>query len=1285
MGIGRAAWRIGLAALLLIVTLGIVFGHRAGADFLRDLLVRELARAAGVDLRIGAIELSLLPPRVAAREVTVSKGGERLLAARTVELDLSVWRSLWDGTWIADVSVDGPEIVTGDQTEIWRALESSVHSPTATPLAKPVFLPRRLTVRSGRIELQLSRARLRTEIADIFLEVTLSGLLRHRIAFDGTGRVTVERDGKRLELTRVAARGRTSASGVVVDSGVIDGQSGSMRWSGERDGDRLRGRIDWDAALDPVFALLPEAGVVRGAGRIRATVGGTTARPEISADLEARAVRIGKVEFSGGGRLNSKGDEWTLDPVRAEIFGGEAQGSAHGKLAIRVPFEGRARFTRWDPAVFIELFGTRTPLRGAWSGEAQIGGSLFGADDCHGSGRFTLEQGGSKLDGAAAFSVGKNSTEVEGSAEAGPDDRLRARYQVVDHSKISGEVDGKSRQLGVFGAFVGLRLEGAGRARAEFLGTVERPVFRGEGDFVSLAVQGVSFGAVRGPFEISRDGFQSSKVDLANGQIQVSGRIALNAAQQNEWSAAIHRASLGQAAPALKLRWPRFPDLDGRVDGAVQASGPWASLRLTGRAQLTEAAVAGERVGEGTVEVTLSGGQWAGRGTFRRPDGAVSMLRVALEPDGKLSVDAAASGWRLEELEALHGRVPNLAGGVMLEASLAGSVSRPLGDVSLALSDLRLSGQALGNGTLRLHTDRDRAAIEATLAETLHVSGEAEVGLPYRFHARAKCRGFDVARLVPTAPGVAIRMDGDAELGGDVRQPLEQGGARIAAITIERGAHKLENPAPIVIRVANGRVDVSDAELVGAGQHVVASGRWTPEEADVHASASGDLELLESLSATVASARGRIGAEVRASRRGEEPWRYRGRAKLDGGALDLAFLVGVTDLVGEVDFEERKLELRELTGKLGGGEFLVAGTFGLDSGWDLGWAIHDASLGVPSWLDYRASGNGRLLGAIAAPELGGEIEIAQAIYDRRIEWAEFLPWFRKQASPGRAGTALPVGLDLHLVADGGLFVDNNLAKAEMRSDVRVHGGRETPLTWDGSIEVLSGEFVFRRRRFTITSGNVRFQDERPTNPDLEFSGETRVDTRDAGYAIQVRVSGTADDPRIQFTADDPTLTENDVLALVTFGRTVSQLQSQGAGIDLSDVLALTTGPQAGKVEERIHTLFPVDRIEVEPSSSRGGGTSSRGGGTNEPRLRVAKDLTERLSAVVGTGLGSERGQDVGLEYQVTRRFSLQGVWESQTQDRAGAFGGNLKFHVPFRTLPRFSLLPRCPLSHPGEP
>jgi autotransporter translocation and assembly factor TamB len=265
-------------------------------------------------------------------------------------------------------------------------------------------------------------------------------------------------------------------------------------------------------------------------------------------------------------------------------------------------------------------------------------------------------------------------------------------------------------------------------------------------------------------------------------------------------------------------------------------------------------------------------------------------------------------------------------------------------------------------------------------------------------------------------------------------------------------------------------------------------------------------------------------------------------------------------------------------------------------------------------------------------------------------------------------------LDLRLFAEGGLFVDNNLAEAELGGSLRFHGAGES-VTWSGRVDVLTGEFIFRRRRFTITAGSVAFAATRPLNPDLEFRGETIITTGEADYEIFVHVSGTAKEPRVEFAADDPALTENDVLALVTFGRTVAQLQAQGAGIELTEVLSLTAGPRAGEVEERIYELLPVDRIEIQP-------TFSRTTGTTEPRLSVGKDLAEGLRAVLGSGLGAERQQDVSLEYQLTPRIAVQGVWESQTDSDAGAFGGDLKFRYPFRTFRQFSLLPKTARENP---
>lgn len=1278
MRFGRAAWPIALAALILTVALGLAVLQQVGGRFAREIVVRELARRAGLEVEIGAIDLWLIPPRVALADVTLTRGAERLLDARAVEMTLSVWRSLSAGAWIADVSLTQPTIGLGDRSRLWQEIAASLRSP-GEAAAKPAFLPGTLMIRGGRLDLDLARAGAHAEIRELFVEASLRDLAGRRVAFDIAGRIGIDRAGHHVELTRVAARGEAASTGVRLDSAVVDGQSGSFRASGALAGQRLHGQLDWSAALDPLFALIPEAGVVRGGGRIQARLSGTTATPAIAADLDARVVRIGSVEFSGSGHLASDGNEWTLEQVRADMFGGKVEGSARGKLSLRAPFDAQAKFVGWDPAVFIELFNARTPLRGKWSGEAEIGGSLFGSNDYRGRGRFTLEEGDAKVAGYASFDVTKTSALVEGGAEHGSDDRIHARYQVIDHSEISGNVEAQARELAVFGTFVGLPLGGSGHARAEFLGTVERPLFRGDGDFAELAVGGIRLGAVRGPFEISREGFRSSELDVDRGAVRVSGLAALTASQQNDWSASTHGASLARAALALRIRWPGVPALQGRVDGEARVTGPWSRLTISSGAEIADASVAGEALGNGHAALELNGGRWTGRGTFRRPDGGQANFSIGIDPDGKLSADLSADRWRLEGVGAVHSWNPNVAGVVGLQGSLAGSVSRPRGDVVLELADLQTSGRPLGRGTVHLRAEEgDRVAIDATLSDNLHVSGEISLLAPYGFHGRADWHDFDAGSLASVPASVAIVTSGEADLRGDAGQPLAQGSARFAVLRLERGAERLENRAPVVVRIASGSIDVPDAELVGTDQHVVVGGRWTTEAADAHASVRSDLALLESFSSTVASARGRIEADLRASRRGEEAWNYRGRVKVMNGALDLAFLLGVTDLAAELDIEERKLELHELTGNLGGGKFLAAGTLGLDTGWDVGWAIHEASLGVPSWLDYRASGNGRVAGQPSAPALTGEIEIAQAIYDRRIEWAEFLPWFRKQAAPGREARTLPLAVDLHIVADGGVFIDNNLAKSEMRCDLRLRGGREQAITLDGPVEVLSGEFVFRRRRFTITSGSIQFHQDRPTNPDLQFSGETRVDTRDEEYEIQVNVSGTADDPRIQFTADDPSLTENDVLALVTFGRTVAQLQSQGAGIELSDVLALTAGPRAGNVEKRIHTLLPLDRIEIEPSYSRLTGVS-------EPRLSIAKDLAERLSAVVATGLGAERHQEVGLEYQVTRRFSLQGIWESQTKSEAGTFGGNFKFRLPFRALPRFSLLPRSSSSRLEEP
>ena len=64
-----------------------------------------------------------------------------------------------------------------------------------------------------------------------------------------------------------------------------------------------------------------------------------------------------------------------------------------------------------------------------------------------------------------------------------------------------------------------------------------------------------------------------------------------------------------------------------------------------------------------------------------------------------------------------------------------------------------------------------------------------------------------------------------------------------------------------------------------------------------------------------------------------------------------------------------------------------------------------------------------------------------------------------------------------------------------------------------------------------------------------------------------------------------------------------------------------------------------------------------------------------MRASVGSSLGTGRERDVTLEYGLTRSISIEGLWESQTESGAGAFGADVKFRVPFWQTP-FSLLPK---------
>ncbi|MEA2626826.1 MAG: translocation and assembly module TamB [Candidatus Binatota bacterium] len=1244
----------------LLFLLAVVVGVWAATAF-GALLFERMARAELQKVLPGsdfaAMEIGYLPPRLIVREIVVREGQRIPLRAARVTLAVLIGASLWEGLLVFDAEVESPVVTWTEADAFWKLRSGEGEAPA--------LRPRRIWVSSGTLEADLRDARTKVRFEGIRADLSVEGVVEPALRIELEARGSVERFGKHVPLQSVTVRGQWSSGAWVLESARIQGALGTMEAAGRSDGHELTATVRSQASFGPLSAIVPEAPTFGGRAVLDLKVGGSVGEVQTSGRVEADGVTIGDVGFSGSGSLQTRGDRWTLSSAAAAIFGGRVEGSAEGRFRRGLPYHARGRFQDWEPKQFIELFDLDTPIRGRWSGEGELTGLLAG-DDLEGGGTFTLREQGAELSGRASFRVHAAGASVDGSIASGSGDHLECRVRFEDVG-LRGTVTLEGPRLGAFSPFVAAAFDASGRMTASFTGPKGHPELVGDVDLANLTLAGIAVGRLAGPFAISKSALVSDRLRAEDLRIEAGGRVSFLEGGTNDW----HLSASDSPLDALGRAGGRFassiPQIGGRISGTVAVRGSWSAPDIDADFVATAVEVWQERIARIRGRVSRAAGAWDLSSDLALSPDTPTTIRAHVGPDGALRA-AVRGDVPLATVRAFSRRWRDLRGNLHVDGTVAGTIESPVGRATLRGDRLEVEGRSTPPAAVDVVFERRRVSFRGTLGEVIEATGGAELAAPFAFELGFRWHDLDLGRFL--APGGDVRIDtrGDGDLRGDADDAFRAGSLRVDRLSVGRSGREIRNVSAFVVTIERGVLTLPPTDLAATGQHLRVQARLGPDESSVRAAGSGDLGVLELLTTTVVSARGEVSVDLLAFRRGSDPWQFGGQALLAGGSLDVG-VIGLTDLRGRMDFHNRAIHVGELTGSVGGGDFRVSGDVEQGREWNLAWELREANLGMVEWLDSQMSGRGRLQGPFDMPTLSGSIGVDRAVYDRRIEWSEFLPWFRREARIERRRPTPRVALDLRVFADGEIFIDNNLAKAELWADLHLGGTTVTPeLT--GRLDVLEGEFTFRRRTFTLAAGTAWFVRSQPWNPTVEIRGETLVATRDADYEIELRVSGTAEKPRIEFTVDDPALTQNDVLALVTFGRTVDELRSQGASIELQEVLALTTGPYASEVESRLSTLVPVDRIEIEPSFSRTTGTT-------EPRLSIGKDLTEKLTALLGTGLGTERRQDVALEYQLGPRVSLQAAWESQTQSSAGAFGGTIKFRHSFW---KFSLLPGSLLS-----
>lgn len=1110
-----------------------------------------------------------------------------------------------------------------------------------------------------------------------------------------SGRVAVRGDGRRLD----AAVRQLRAAGATVDGTVAI--IGRQRLDGTV---RLQAPdIGATAAAAEVFLARPPntfmSQRVSGPVSVDARLGGSVSRATAEASVEAPSLEVGQAgTLALSARARYAPEALTLHT--ADLAWGDARARADGVVGLegRQPLDLRFRVDALAVPSLLALAGQDPSVA---SGTLWLSGSAGGT--------VTTPRAAATVQARQLGAAG----EPLGTLDA--DVALDGRQVVLRRLVLDKPQEGGDGQLTARGSYeldsrayeYQMRSDGLRLTHATL--PDGRPV-RGE-----LAIDGEGRGSVDAPagrLDVTVNGARLAGHDLGDislDAVAADQRVTLDLLAERFGLTSKAVVQLTKAYPAViearvdDFDLARLPvalqtPLEGRLSATANASmplteatraivdarvdafeGAWNAqpFALDGPAQFR---YADERVAIDRLRLTAQDSSLEVRGTLP--------LNVR-RGEGEVTIDARAN---LETLAryAPAGTLVTAGGDLALTGRLRGNLEFIDPELQLSVANASVTTPALGAGVTNLDARArvgggvatlealtaswSAAAIEARASVPLDLLPELPVAIPRRGGSaefRAAIAGLDPASLPGAPEGLTGLISVNAE-GSASRPDLA---SLTASLTFPelRVAFRdltLEQQGPSTLLVAGGRAVIERFSLAGSAGTLGARGTvGLLDERAVDVRVEGDFNTAAAASFTDAMhTEGRARLDVAATGTMAEP-RLAGFLALE----DVTVAVDEPEIVAQqlnarVDLSGDRLTLTALSASVNGGTLTGSGGLAYRNGAldDVNVELNTKDFAFDAPLDLRSLSDGTLVltergddllvsGTVLIREAGltGDINfdtglLATLDQPRSLDLTEERnPLLERVAFNVQVQTASPI------------LVDNNLARAEVRADLRVLGSPyETGLT--GALTVAEGgEVTLNERRYEVERATITFLEERRIAPSFDL----RLNTSAGNYDVTLAVSGEPGDTETTLTSS-PALPEPDIMALLVTGRTLEQMRGEEGDIAKEQVLSYLAGRVGSQLGRGIEQATGLSEVRLEPNLIANEADPSA-------RLTVAQELTDDLRLIYSTDLADSNDQMWVARYDVTRRFQTNAVRQPE-----GSYRVDFRHDVRFGGRPAPRRLPR---------
>lgn len=265
-----------------------------------------------------------------------------------------------------------------------------------------------------------------------------------------------------------------------------------------------------------------------------------------------------------------------------------------------------------------------------------------------------------------------------------------------------------------------------------------------------------------------------------------------------------------------------------------------------------------------------------------------------------------------------------------------------------------------------------------------------------------------------------------------------------------------------------------------------------------------------------------------------------------------------------------------------------------------------ASISASGTLDWKGnSQKSKLQGKLAVEQ--AIIRLEEAL-PKQIKTVDFKMIDEDESSPQKPDKKSPVEIDISLVAKENVLIKGNHLKSEWKGNLLASGTLDNILL-HGDLRVVSGEYDFNGKAFTLSQGTIHFSGAPDKKTSLYIVASKEIER----IRADIIVKGAANKPEVSFRSNPP-LSQREVLSYILFNRGISNITPE-QGDQLSQSF-ITLNEQTSTGDDfltRLRKNIGVDRLDFTTNPA------------NENRafgVQVGKYITENVIVSVNQNVSS---------------------------------------------------------------